>query len=207
MRAMGLFYVTGLSGTGKSTVLRELRARGCLARGVDEDGYADWISLVTGKADDFPRDDPDFDFHAWYAAHDWVLSRKRIGILNRAAVRLGRPVFLCGVASGDAAVWHLFEKVFALVASMPTLRCRIAARPELFGEAPEEFAEIVRWHADFEVAYRRFGAVIIDAERPLGNVVDQVLAASVGPGPNRAAGAPLASSSSLPRCRPAITLS
>jgi hypothetical protein len=38
---MALFCVTGLSGTGKSAVLSELRVRGYHARGVDEDGYAD----------------------------------------------------------------------------------------------------------------------------------------------------------------------
>jgi hypothetical protein len=51
---MSLIYVTGLSGTGKSAILGELRARGYRARGVDEDGYADWINRVTGTADEFP---------------------------------------------------------------------------------------------------------------------------------------------------------
>jgi hypothetical protein len=61
---MSLFFVTGLSGTGKPAVLGELRARGHQARGVDEDGYADWINRATGSADDFPRNDPGLDFHA-----------------------------------------------------------------------------------------------------------------------------------------------
>jgi hypothetical protein len=55
---MALLYVTGLSGTGKSAVLSDLLARGYHARGVDEDGYADWVSLVSGIPDDYPRDDP-----------------------------------------------------------------------------------------------------------------------------------------------------
>jgi hypothetical protein len=58
---MGLFYVTGLSGTGKSAVLSELRGRGYHARGVDEDSYADWINRAAGTPDDFPRDAPDLD--------------------------------------------------------------------------------------------------------------------------------------------------
>ena len=41
---MALLYVTGLSGTGKSAVLSELLARGCHARGVDED------AMPTGSA-------------------------------------------------------------------------------------------------------------------------------------------------------------
>jgi hypothetical protein len=179
-RTLALFYVTGLSGTGKSAVLDELRARGYHARGVDEDGYADWINRVTGRPDEFPHDDPALDFHEWYKTHDWVLSVKRIGVLSRAAARLGRPVFLCGVADRDDAVWHLFEKVLALVADLTTLEQRIAVRANDFGKVPEEFAIIAQWHADYEAAYRRFGAMIIDATLPLTDVVDELLAASAG---------------------------
>jgi nucleoside-diphosphate-sugar epimerase len=91
-----LFYVTGLSGTGKSAVLAELRARGHEAPGVDEDGYARWIDRRTGSPHPFPHDDTDLDLHAWYAGHRWVLDVERIGALSAAAD--GRQVFLCGVA-------------------------------------------------------------------------------------------------------------
>lgn len=176
---MALFYVTGLSGTGKSSALRELRARGYRARGVDEDGYADWINRITGNRDAFPRADPDFDFHAWYSAHYWVLSVRRISILSRAAARLGQPVFLCGSANGDDVVWQLFDRVIALVADERTIRQRLAARPGGFGTAPEELADVLFWHAGFETAYRAHGAAIIDATRPLPEVVAEILAASL----------------------------
>ena len=42
---MSLIYITGISGSGKSTVLRELAKQGYEAHGVDEEGYADWIDL------------------------------------------------------------------------------------------------------------------------------------------------------------------
>lgn len=173
---MGLCFVTGLSGTGKSAVLRELRARGCLARGVDEDGYADWVSRRTGLAEVIPRGDPEFDIHAWYRAHDWVLNVRRISVLSRAAARCRRPVFLCGSALGEAHVWHLFDQVVALVADIPTIERRLAARVGDYGKAPEELAAILGWHAGFEESYRRFGAVIVDARRPLPEVADEVLA-------------------------------
>lgn len=177
---MSLFYVTGLSGTGKSAVLGELQARGYQARGVDEDGYADWINRVTGTPGDFPHDDPDLDFHAWYRAHEWMLSAERIGVLSHEAARSGKPMFLCGTASGDDGAWHLFDKVLALVIDVPTLKQRIAARTNKFGKAPEELAAILGWHASYEATYRGFGAVIIDAARLLDQVVDEILAESVG---------------------------
>jgi hypothetical protein len=175
---MALFFVTGLPGAGKSAVLDELRARGYHARGVDEDGYADWINRATATPDRFPRDDADLDFHAWCQAHDWVLSVRRIGILSRATARLGKPVFLCGVADEDRAVWHLFAKVLVLVADAPTLEQRIVTRDNNeFGKAPEELATVLGSQAGYEATYRGFGAVIIDAARPLRDVVDEVLAA------------------------------
>ena len=180
---MALLYVTGLSGTGKSAVLSELLARGYHARGVDEDGYADWVSLTAGTPDHYPRDDPGLDFHAWQATHNWVLSPRRISVLSLAAARLGEPVFLCGTADGDASVWHLFSKVLALVADVPTLRRRIDTRPNQFGKAPEELAAILGWQASYETDYRRYGAIIIDATRPLGEVADEILAVSANDPP------------------------
>lgn len=118
---MSLIYVTGLSGTGKSAVLGELRVE---------------------------------------------------------AARSGGRLYLCGGANGDRAVWHLFDKVLALVADVPTLRQRIAERTNEFGKAPGELAAILGWHASYETAYRRFGAVIIDARQALDQVVAQVLAES-----------------------------
>lgn len=174
---MGLCLVTGVSGAGKSALLGELRVRGRLARGVDEDGYADWVNRRTEAAEVIPRGDPEFDIHAWYQAHDWVLNARRVSVLSRAAARCGRPVFLCGSALGEDDVWHLFDRVVALVADIPTIERRLAARAGDYGKAPEELAAIIGWHDGFEESYRRFGAVIVDATRPLREVADEVLAA------------------------------
>src|SRR5262249_18641629 len=118
---------------------------------------------------------------AWSRAHEWILSAERIETLSRQAASLGHPAFLCGIADGEDRGWHLFDKVLALVADVPTLIERIAARHSKFGKAPEELAAILRWHASYEAQYHRFGAVIIDAARPLGSVVDDILAAVPDP--------------------------
>jgi hypothetical protein len=171
---MPLLYVTGLPATGKSAVLGELCSRGHRAYGVDEDVYADWISYDTSQPEDMPEV-PEFDFDSWYQTPDWILSQPRIAELSRQ-VADGDPVFLCGVADGDKEVWPLFSKVIALVADLATLKCRIAVRDNLFGKNPEQFAEIAAWHGVYEQTYRGFGAEIVDATRPLPQVVDEILA-------------------------------
>jgi hypothetical protein len=118
-------------------------------------------------------------------AHEWRLSAERIGLLSEEAARSGGRLFLCGGADGDRAAWHLFDKVLALVADVPTFTQRIAGRTNELGKAPDELAAILGWHAGYEAAYRRFGEVIIDARQPLDQVVDQVLAESARTGPRR----------------------
>lgn len=44
---MPLIYITGVSGTGKSTVWAELKNRGIEAYDVDEDGLARWQNNKT----------------------------------------------------------------------------------------------------------------------------------------------------------------
>jgi hypothetical protein len=172
---MPLVYVTGLPGAGKSAVRRELQVRGLSAYGVDEDGYGDWINRETGEPEAMPGL-ADLNFRTWYLTHDWTLSLPRIAELSRRAGQSGGPVFLCGVADGDKAVWHLFSKVIALIADLETLKRRLAARDDnLFGKDPEQLADVATLHDGYEQTYRRFGAEIIDAVLPLDQVVSQIL--------------------------------
>ena len=60
------------------------------------------------------------------------------------------------------------------------LRRRLASRTtNAFGKAPNELGAILSWHDVGEDQYRGFGAEIVDATRPLHEVVDSVLEASV----------------------------
>jgi hypothetical protein len=174
---MPLVFVTGLSGSGKSAVLRELQRRGHDAHGVDEEGYADWVDRESGLVTPFPHDDPALDLHAWYRRHRWVLSAARIGDLR---ARAEGPVFLAGMAEDDGAVWHLFDKVVALRADEATLRHRIETRQDnTFGKDPGELALILEWLEKYDETYRNLGATLIDTSRPLSQVVDDVVAAAL----------------------------
>lgn len=173
---MGLIYVTGLSGSGKSAVMRELKARGYETHGVDEEGYADWIDRKTGQTIAFPEDEASVDIHDWYQDHDWVLSKARIEGLHRKAEASKEPVFLAGVAGGDNLVWHLFQAVLVLAVDEHTMKKRITSRKDnQFGKHPDEMAELLKWLDGYEDRYRSCGATIIDATRSLSEVVDDVV--------------------------------
>ena len=176
---MPLVYVTGISGAGKSTVLHELRRRGYQASGVDEDGFGRWLDRRTGEERTYPLDSETLDPHEWYAAHDWVLHIERIAELKRWADRTSAPVFLCGVAAGDSDAWDYFDLVCALVIDEATIRTRIELRGDSwYGKRRHELDQVLAWNLGYADTYRGFGAVIIDATRPLPDVVDAVIAAA-----------------------------
>jgi hypothetical protein len=173
---MALYYVTGVSGSGKSAVLNELRGRGYDAYGVDEDRYGYWVERATGRISDLPPSAGHADLHQWYGDHRWTLDPSKIRELRQRADDPARPVFLCGTAEGDAAVWNDFTGVLALVVDEETLKHRLAQRSDPYGKRPEELGQILSWQRSFADTYRGFGATIIDATRSVREVVDEVLA-------------------------------
>jgi len=173
---MPLYYITGLAGAGKSTVRRELKTHGYAAPGVDEEGYGEWIDRKTGKVIPYPHHDKNLDFHDWYERHEWELSPTKIARLKRRADKEKTPIFLCGSASGEDKVWHLFDKVLALVIDEETLKHRLATRTDnQFGKTPGELAIELRLHGTYEDTMKNHGAHTIDATRPSAEVVDEIL--------------------------------
>jgi dephospho-CoA kinase len=175
---MPLVYVTGISASGKSTVLEELRKRGYRAYGVDEDGFGRWVDRRTGEEHQLPEDRRSLDLHKWIAEHDWVVDVERIALLSDQSSRKGEIVYLCGVASGDAEVWEYFDQVCALVVDDDTIRERVARRTNVFGKRPSELAQILGWNVGNAETYRELGAVIIDATQSPGAVADAVVSAA-----------------------------
>jgi thymidylate kinase len=172
---MSLIFITGIAGSGKSTVLDELRSRGYEAYGTDEDGMAHWHDNTTGYM--HPKSSiktehrtPDF-----IKNNRWKISRKIVGDLALKAQE--KPIFLCGVASNDDEIWDLFSGVFALVVDEATLRQRLSNRTTNdYGKAQHELEQTLEQHANSEGIYKKFGYIAIDATQPLGVVVDSILA-------------------------------
>lgn len=176
---MSLIYITGLSGSGKSTVLKELEKRGLEAHGVDEEGFADWVDRKTGVIADFPHHDADLDIHKWYRKHRWVLSVERITGLRVKSIEENKTIYLSGVAEGLDTVVQLFDRVIALSVDEQTIRSRINNRTDNnFGKDPDEMSVILSWLDGFDKTHVGFGADIVDASRPVEVLVDDILSLS-----------------------------
>lgn len=175
---MALIWITGVPGVGKTTTSRALRERGFRAYDADLDGFRVWRQRDTGEAVAFPG----WPVPAgWHDTYHMPIVRSRVETLQSK----GELVFLSGSVDNERDVWDLFTAVVCLVTGDATLRRRLAARPNPYGKAPDELANILEWNKTCEANYRRFGASIVDAGRPLDAVVEDVLRVAAGHTLNR----------------------
>ncbi|MFC4452698.1 AAA family ATPase [Deinococcus sonorensis] len=148
--------ITGMSGTGKSSVIQALSGRGLSALDTDTD---DWSVWQTGE------DGP-----------DWVWREDRMARLLAAPP--GDPLFVSGCKSNQGQFYDRFEAVVLLTAPLELLLERVAARTtNPYGRSAEERQQItdhVRW---VEPLLRRRATLELDTSiLTVPQVVDRLLA-------------------------------
>lgn len=168
----GIIYVTGIAGVGKSTVKAELERRGYEAYEVDG-GFADFFHTETGERS--TSHTLEERTQQWRKQHTWIFMEEPLKKLQQQAE--DRLIFLCGTTWDEKDHWHTFEKVFALVLDNVTLEQRLKARltSNAWGKSPHELAETLARNEAQNEEYRKLGAIIIDATKPLNEVADEVL--------------------------------
>lgn len=146
---MSAVLVTGMSGTGKSSVLGELARRGHEV--VDTD-YGDWID--DSGAEPLWRED----------RIDELLSGHEDGVL-----------FVAGCVANQGRFYPRFEAVVLLSAPADVILERVAGRTTNdFGKSDEERARILSDLADFEPLLRARATAEIDTRASLGDVADEL---------------------------------
>lgn len=146
--------VTGMSGTGKSSALRELERRGHRVVDTDSDRWSHWATDEEGRP-------------------DWIWRPGEMAALL-SGHRHGK-LFVAGCKSNQGDFYPLFDHVALLSAPAEVMLGRIAVRTTNdYGKSPEERAEILRNLAEVEALLRSSATVEIDAAAPLVRVVDQL---------------------------------
>jgi shikimate kinase len=154
--------LTGMSGTGKSTVIKELAARGYKAVDTDEDGLSELVSV--------PDDEPT----GLEAGQDWVWREDRIQrLLSDADAGV---LFLGGCAPNQGRFYPQLDHVILLTAPAEVIVARLAARTtNPYGKRPEEVARVLMLQQTVEPLLRRGAGHVIDTSAPLDRVVAEVL--------------------------------
>ena len=151
---MTVVFVTGMSGTGKSTVLAELERRG--HRVVDTD-RGDWTEAVP---------DPD-------RGSDRVWREDRIDALLDG--RSAGVLFLSGCVPNQGRFYPRFDAVVLLSAPVDVVLERVASRrTNDYGKTDVERARIVEDLRTVEPLLRAGATIEIDARRPVGEIADML---------------------------------
>lgn len=165
------YYISGVSGTGKSSIAEELNKRGIFA--IDQDskeyGLCHWKHNKT-------LEDAEFEYgigKEFLEAHDWYCDIEKLKKLLDAAEG---PVFVLGVTANQNEYLDLFDKVFVLQCSEETFIKRINQRTTNdFGKHESEREHLLGWYKELEQVLLDRGAIPINTEAPLDTVVERIL--------------------------------
>ncbi|MBP9701457.1 MAG: AAA family ATPase [Candidatus Pacebacteria bacterium] len=169
---MKKIYITGVSGTGKTTIYEELKKRGFTAISLDEtDDLCCWASKKTKE-----KVERQVELNIEFTStHDWICDIEYLKKLLAKETDKDM-VFVLGVASNQKEFLTMFDKVLVLQCKPETFLHRLTHRTNNeFGKDETVRSAVLGWYQEFESELLLRGAISIDTDKPLNEVVEEVL--------------------------------
>jgi dephospho-CoA kinase len=154
--------ITGMSGTGKSTVIAELQRRGYRAVDLDSPDFSELVPAAEGEVTGVG------------GGMDWVWNEARVTALLDSAG--AEPLFLSGCSPNQGRFYDRLDRVILLTAPTEVILERLATRSgNDFGKNPDEVAATLQLIATVESLLRQRADLVIDTSSPLAEVVARVV--------------------------------
>lgn len=166
---MAKYLITGVAGSGKSAIAKELRRRGYAAYDT-EVGFSYYVNKHSREKAVYPAN-PNLQ---WYDAHERVFDEKILENLFKK--HADETLFICSITANQKKYYSEFDKIFLLTAPDKILAKRIEQRTDNhFGKHPLELQRIISRHQDFDEELKAVGAEVIDSTRPIQEVANHIL--------------------------------
>ena len=164
---MKRLLLTGISGTGKSTIIGELAARGYKAVDADSDEFSEWVDVAGDPGADALGPPVDLARN-----RDWVWREDRIQDL--LSTEDTEVLFLSGCAANMGKFLPQFDRVVLLSAPATIIAERLRTRTtNSYGKRPDEVARVLDQMDTVEPLLRR----IADSEIETSVGIEQIVAA------------------------------
>lgn len=166
---MKKIYITGVSGTGKTTLVTEFNKRGIFAIDIDStDGLCNWRNKITKEKTGLGVGKEWLDAHEWFCDED-----KLKDLVDNSNQEI---VIVCGMPMNQDDFLDFFDKIFVLQCNEETFLNRINTRTDNdFGKEEAEREFMLGLYQDFEQDLINSGAISINTERPIETVADDIL--------------------------------
>jgi broad-specificity NMP kinase len=164
---MAAYLITGSPGVGNTTVDLELQKRGFASYNSDDvESIKRYVNVQTKQI--VPKPSEPMDYKVYGTTWDLPSLQKFLQSAD--------PLFLAGIAFNVIDALELFTTVFVLSIPLSALRHRVTSRTNNdYGKQEEVLDRILRDHEGSDDFWRNKGAVIIDANRPVEAVADDIL--------------------------------
>lgn len=160
--------ITGVAGSGKSTLEKEFKQRGYITIDID-DGYAEWRHAVTNELLLYTPNEP-----GWHEVAEWVVETDKLQAFFDA--NASHPVYVFGSFARMSRVVGLFDTIYLLkYRDEAMLRERIAGREGGYGKHKSELERILSYIQPYQTKMQKYGAVAIDCGLPIEQIAKVII--------------------------------
>lgn len=167
--------ITGIAGSGKSTIISLLKEKGYVAVDLDDCGVCAWVNKETGEQTDY-REGAGKD---WIENHRWQVILPNLTQLLQS-YPADQHVFIGGKVTKSQApdMQKLFDRIYLLQPDDMYVDKRLASRSSNavnFGKKREERETILKNRHAFEKAFLTIGAIPLPNHGSVAEVVEKIV--------------------------------